>query len=287
MDDRSSQESACAGLQVRRDTYLQSGQGTGKSTFFRILAGDAWINDSLDIGASAKEVIENTAGSWILEHAELSKLNNREVEDVKKFATIQADRARTAWGRIAQRVPRQFVCGATVNRAAFLKDDTGNRRFWVAAVGKTREAELSADRDQIWAEAAYLEAKGTPINIPEKLWPAAAKVADKHMKEDAVADEVVAVLSELPKTDAIVLARDLAKAIGVDDVTKRGGQVAQSIATGARRAGWTSDSGRISGMKSSGSVRYYSAPMTGAAARVYMFEKSRGLLRLFPQRPFR
>ena len=118
---------------------LQSDQGTGKSTFFRILAGDAWINDSLDIGASAKEVIENTAGSWILEHAELSKLNNREVEDVKKFATIQADRARTAWGRIAQRVPRQFVCGATVNRAAFLKDDTGNRRFWVAAVGKTRD----------------------------------------------------------------------------------------------------------------------------------------------------
>ena len=96
-----------------------------------------------------------------------------------------------------------------------------------------------------------------------------------------MADEVVAVLSELPKTDAIVLARDLARAIGVEDVTKRGGQVAQSIATGARRAGWTSDCGRIPGMKSNGSVRHYSAPMTGAAVRVYMFEKSQGVFSLF------
>jgi predicted P-loop ATPase len=260
---------------------LQSDQGTGKSTFFRILASDAWINDSVDIGASSKEVIENTAGSWILEHAELSKLNNREVEDVKKFATIREDRARTAWGRIVSRVPRQFVCGATVNRAAFLKDDTGNRRFWVAAVGKTREVELSADRDQLWAEAAHLEAKGVPINIPEELWPAAAEVADKHMKEDPVADEVVAVLSRLPEADAIVLARDLARAIGVEDVTKRGGQVAQSIATGARRASWTNECGRIPGLKTNGSLRYYSAPRTGGEVRVYMFEKSQGVFSLF------
>lgn len=73
------------GCQVDAVLTLQSPQGTGKSTFFRVLAGDAWFNDSLEIGGSAKDVIENATGAWIIELAELSKLGKREVEEVKKF----------------------------------------------------------------------------------------------------------------------------------------------------------------------------------------------------------
>src|SRR5262249_45497706 len=167
---------------------LQGEQGSGKSTFFRILAGDDWFNDSLEIGVSAKEVIENASGSWIVELAELSSMSRREVEEVKKFTTIQADRARTAWARVAEMVPRQFVFGATVNRAEFLIDDTGNRRFWVAAVGQTRENELRRDRDQLWAEAAHLEDQGQPHTIPDELWTEVAAVNERHMVQDPLAD---------------------------------------------------------------------------------------------------
>src|SRR5262249_15873658 len=99
---------------------LQGEQGSGKSTFFHAVAGDEWFNDSLKIVVSAKEVIENASGSWIVELAELSSMSKREVEEVKKFTSVQADRARTAWARVAEMVPRQFVFGATVNRAEFL-----------------------------------------------------------------------------------------------------------------------------------------------------------------------
>jgi hypothetical protein len=51
--------------------------------------------------------------------------------------------------------------------------------FWIAEVEKLREVELIADRDQLWAEAAYPEAQGEPHNIPTELWPAAGEIAEQ------------------------------------------------------------------------------------------------------------
>jgi hypothetical protein len=115
-------------------------------------------------------------------------------------------------------------------------------------------AELIADRDQLWVEAAHLEKEGEPDNIPE-LWPVAAAVADQHMKEDQIAEAVSLKLDELPEFDAVVLSQDMALAIGIEDVTRRGGQIAQSMATGAKRAGWAVKLGRVPGVKSRGGVR--------------------------------
>jgi predicted P-loop ATPase len=248
---------------------LQGEQGSGKSTFFRILAGDDWFNDSLEIGVSAKEVIENASGSWIIELAELSSMSRREVEEVKKFASIQADRARTAWARVAEMVPRQFVFGATVNRAEFLIDDTGNRRFWVAAVGRTREAELRSDRDQLWAEAAHCEAQNESHNIRDELWEEVTRVNEKHLVHDPVADAAESILSALPEEDAVVSAHQLACACGIDDVTRQGGAIARSIAAGARRAGWAADRGRLPGPRTPGSVRYFHSRRTGGPLTVF------------------
>jgi hypothetical protein len=225
---------------------LQGSQGAGKSSFFRILASDEWFNDSLDIGATSKETIENLSGAWIIEHAELSNMANRDVERVKQFASTQIDRARTAWERTAKTVPRQFVCAATVNQTQFLRDDTGNRRFWIAQVKQLDEAALIRDRDQLWAEAAHLEAQKAPSNIPADLWPDVAAVNEKFAVSDPIADRAAELLSGLPD-DAIVPAHDLACAVGVPDVTRQGGKVAQSIATGAKRAGWASSNRALPG----------------------------------------
>jgi hypothetical protein len=248
---------------------LRSEQGTGKSTGIQILAtpdGHTWFSDSLEIGASAKETIENTAGVWIAEFAELHKMNTREVEGIKRFASSREDRARVAFGRVSARVPRQFVCAATVNQTHFLRDDTGNRRFWIVEVGRTREDELLADRDQLWAEAARREADGESINIPPELWPAAAEVAEEHMKDDPIADAAAAALAGLPDEDAFVTAADLAEAVGITDVTRRGGAIAQSIAAGARRVGWKAGNRRLPGWEMKGRPRYYVAPLSSPDA---------------------
>jgi len=256
---------------------LRGPQGSGKSSFFRILGTPAnrnFFSDSMDIGATAKETIESMSGVWIAEFPELSKLSTREMEQVKRSTSAQFDRARVAYARLAAAVQRQFVCGATCNQEYFLRDDTGNRRFWIAEVRITRDADLLADLDQLWAEAAHLEAQGEPHNIPQELWPAAAEVAEQHMKEDPIADAVALKLTELPASDAIVLTQDMALAIDVKDITRRGGQVAQSMAAGVRRAGWSIKHSRVPGLKSTGSVRHYAAPALKKKPTLYRYSES-------------
>jgi predicted P-loop ATPase len=263
------------GCQVDAVLTLQSPQGTGKSTFFRTLAGDAWFNDSLEIGGSAKDVIENATGAWIVELAELSKLGKREVEEVKKFTSIRADRARTAWARVASEVKRQFVFGATVNREEFLINDTGNRRFWVVAVGRTLEEELARDRDQLWAEAVQLESEDEPHNIPEELWPAAEEVAKHHTIHDPIAERVISELGKLPGKDVVVTAADLYRAIGIEDITRQSGQVGRAVVAGAKRANWQSKLMRPPGLKTAGSVRCYHTLLTKDRPTTYEYSSDR------------
>lgn len=259
---------------------LQGKQGSGKSSFFRILAtpqGNTWFNDSLEMGCSPKEVIENATGSWIVELAEMS--NKRQAEEVKKFVSIEADRARTAYSRVASRVPRQFVLGATVNREDFLFDDTGNRRFWVVKVGTSKLKALEKDRDQLWAEAAYLEEEGESHNIPEELWPEVEKVAERYRVHDEVADEATEELQKLPQKDVVISASDLFSAIGITDVTKRRGANGRSVAAGARAAGWVARKMRLPGSRSAtvegGTVRCYASPDATDRPNVYRFNGDR------------
>ena len=260
---------------------LQGEQGAGKSTFFRVLASDDWFNDNLDIGATSKETIENISGAWIVEHAELSNMANRDVERVKQFASTQVDRARTAWERTAKSVPRQFVCGATVNQTTFLRDDTGNRRFWICTVKRLDEAALVRDRDQLWAEAAHRDLLKEPINIPAELWPDVAQLNEKFAVADPIADQTEAVLSTL-QSDAVVPAFDLACAVGVPDVTRQGGKVAQSIALGARRAGWASTNRALPGFRGQ-KQRQYRSTRAPAETKLRVFRANQdGKLRPDP-----
>ena len=75
-------------------------------------------------------VIEQTAGNWIVEIAELAGMRKAEVEMVKAFVSRTHDNARMSYARRSTEVPRQFIAVATTNDEKFLKDPTGNRRFW-------------------------------------------------------------------------------------------------------------------------------------------------------------
>jgi len=154
---------------------LEGAQGIGKSSAIRALAGDDWFSDALTIGADAKQVIEDTRGSWLVEMPELSGLRKADVEPVKAMVSRQVDRARLAYERHSVDRPRQFVLFGTVNEKHYLRDSTGNRRFWTVAVRKADVEGLERARVQIWAEAANYEAKGESIGLPESLWKAATE----------------------------------------------------------------------------------------------------------------
>ncbi|WP_339016368.1 virulence-associated E family protein [Fusobacterium animalis] len=134
-------------------------QGVGKSTFLKILGMD-WYNDSL-VNVEGKDACELIQGSWILEMGELSSLRKSELNLVKNFLSRTDDIFRASYGRRAQKYPRRCAFFGTANDTNFLRDETGNRRFWpidcfIYKPKKSIFNDLNDELDQIWAEACEL-----------------------------------------------------------------------------------------------------------------------------------
>lgn len=141
------------------DTALvfYSEQGVGKSTLIQRLS-KGWFNDSLT-SLSGKESYEAIQFAWLVELAELSALRKSDVEAVKNFISKREDTYRGAYARRVKTHKRQCVFFGSTNDDEFLKDATGNRRFFPVSVKRTRktriifEPEFDAIVDQLWAEA--------------------------------------------------------------------------------------------------------------------------------------
>ncbi|PHI13627.1 virulence-associated E family protein [Fusobacterium polymorphum] len=134
-------------------------QGAGKSTFLKILGMD-WYNDSL-VNVEGKDACELIQGSWIIEMGELSSLRKSEMNLVKNFLSRTDDIFRASYGRRAQKYPRRCAFFGTANDTNFLRDETGNRRFWPidCFIHKPKKSifdNLKDELEQIWAEACEL-----------------------------------------------------------------------------------------------------------------------------------
>jgi predicted P-loop ATPase len=138
-------------------------QGIGKSTAGRILAYN-WFSDALP-AVHSKDASDHLRGVWIVEFGEMATASRADVEELKVFVTRTVERFRPAYGRLEVEYPRRNVFFGTSNRDAFLKDETGNRRFWPVEVTAIDARRLEADRDQLWAEAVHAFQKGSQWHL--------------------------------------------------------------------------------------------------------------------------
>lgn len=167
---------------------LEGPQGSGKSTILNILAGEEYFSDQDIIAADSKTQMELMEGIWLYEIGELSGLKHTDINKIKSFLSRAVDRGRPAYGRYKQNWPRQSIFIGTTNDDKYLKDQTGNRRFLPVKTGVIDLIAAKDDRDQLWAEAVYWEAKGVSINLPEELWAAAAREQEARMQDDPWVD---------------------------------------------------------------------------------------------------
>jgi hypothetical protein len=163
---------------------LEGVQGSGKSSAIQILAGDDFYSDATLLDKSTQEQQELLAGVWIFEIADLVGMRRAGIEEIKAFASRTHDRARPAYGHFREDQPRRCILIATTNNDTYLNDPTGNRRFWPIKTAKIDLALLAGDRDQLWAEAAHIEAQGESLNLPAELWNAAAEATDLRRAQD-------------------------------------------------------------------------------------------------------
>lgn len=145
---------------------LNGPQGIGKSTFFAKL-GTKWFSDSLTINDMRdKAASEKLQGYWLLELGELAGIKKTDVETVKSFVSRTDDKYRASYGVNVESHPRQCVIvGTTNSESGFLRDITGNRRFWPIRVSgdSIKKAWELKDIDQIWAEVLYVYRKGEDL----------------------------------------------------------------------------------------------------------------------------
>ena len=161
------------GIKFDSVVVLNGPQGMGKSSFFARLGGK-WFSDSLTISdMKDKAAPEKLQGYWILELGELAGLKKMDVETVKAFITRQDDKFRHSYGYSVEDHPRQcIIVGSTNNGDGFLRDVTGNRRFWpvtCTANSPHRPWEVESVVPQLWAEAWQLYKNGEKLFLtPEE-----------------------------------------------------------------------------------------------------------------------
>lgn len=240
---------------------LESEQGTEKSTSIEALCPrKEWFADDLPIGVDAKQVIERTVGKWLVEAGELSGMRKGEVEKVKAFMSRGSDGpTRLSYDRISTERPRHFVVIGTTNDAAYLKDSTGNRRFWPVRVDRFDLDALRRDRDQLWAEAARLEAEGASIRLSPKLWRAAGAEQEERRVTDAwegVLEERLGAKDDEDRLDGKLLVDDAWWLIGKSDPGVRGQHDNERLGKAIRQLGFERWRGRLDGKPRTWYVRF-------------------------------
>gem|GEM_PF-3514171 len=181
---------------IKFDTclILKGAQGLGKSTLFNILGGQ-WYTDGIEITNDAARTYESHMGKWLCELGELTSLRKTEAERLKSFFVAQYDRYRPPYGKNVMDIPRMCIVVGTTNSEQFLKDITGNRRYWpvrVFAGGKKNIfIDLAKERDQILAEAKVIHESGEPIFLTREIEKMAALMQQEFVVRDAWADRIL------------------------------------------------------------------------------------------------
>ncbi|TFF58294.1 virulence protein E [Comamonas sp. A23] len=207
---------------------LEGKGGLRKSTLGRLLAGrPEWFSDTKFDLSRGKEAYEQVRGKWLYEIQEMSSFSKADVNDIKAFVSSMVDNYRVAYGDQAQEFPRQCVLVGSTNDKKYLRDRTGNRRFWPVPVRHKIKTEwIEKWRDQLMAEAYALYQQGGVRYTPteeeeERLF---VPMQESRQQESAVDAELFKLLTRPATADARFINSDaeriaintLIKALGVD-----------------------------------------------------------------------
>ena len=147
------------GCQFDAVLTLKGPQGIRKTSALRALVPDPeWFSSS-----SHDQLKDQTIALHRVLITELGELEHhtgkRSAGALKNLITNPRDLQRVPYGRHQQFMPRRSVLAASVNGDGFLRDTTGNRRFWVVDLPQQQHIDvidtdcIERDRDRIWKAA--------------------------------------------------------------------------------------------------------------------------------------
>jgi putative DNA primase/helicase len=232
------------GCQADHILVPEGPQGIGKTSAARVLAvRPEWFAGNLpDI--HSKDAPLQLLGRWIIEIAELKAVRNSQVEATKSFITETVDTFRPPYGRRTAQFPRQCVFIATTNETEYLRDRTGNRRYWPVRCGRIDIDALTRDRDQLWAEAVKLFRDGEAWHLTREESELAADQQRQRLHVSELEEDVALYLSaernagkvETSIRDVLVYALHIEPATPSYAETAR--KLGPAVAEALEHAGW-------------------------------------------------
>ena len=185
---------------------LDGAPGIGKSTLLRKLGGE-WFSDSLSLADTRdKTAAEKLQGVWIMEIGEMQGTRKADIDVLKGFLSRQVDEYRAPYGRVVERHPRTaIICGTTNSTTGFLRDTTGNRRFWPVSVdgsGRLSVWDMTEEtRLQLWAEALAYLSEGEDPYLDAEMEKEAAKAQQAALEYNELEGTVIDYLDTLLPED--------------------------------------------------------------------------------------
>lgn len=234
------------GCQADHMLVLEGSQGVGKSRALRALFGDANIR-KFPADLARHDAAQSIQGAWLVEADEFASLSKAEVAAAKAWITQVDDQFRRPYGREFEVRKRRCIFAATINPAAggYLRDTTGNRRYWPIEVTDIEHDLLARDRDQLWAEAVARYRAG------EKWWTedsAATARLEEEQAERETEDPWAELLIPWLATRSEVTVGDCLEHLKIDP-SRRMGHDSTRVASILRAAG------RVARRRRDGSTR--------------------------------
>jgi predicted P-loop ATPase len=223
------------GCQFKHMLILEGFQNMGKSAAIKTLFSEKWFSDHLPAALESRDAAIGLQGVWCLEWAEIEKIIRTDVEIVKGFLSRTIDRFRPVYGKNYVEKPRQGIMIGTTNASDYLRDETGNIRFWPVACKKVDVEWIASNREQLWAEAACRESEGEAIWLDDsQVVIQAAKHQEDRLEEDVWGNVVSVFIRHLSCVTTAEILTDCLK-IPIERQTKREQMRAAKILT---RHGW-------------------------------------------------
>jgi len=149
-----------AGCKVDTMLVLVGKQGIKKSMSLELIAGDD-LYVATHSQVQDKDFTLTLHRGWLIDLAELSSMNYSDSSHIKGIISTATDHIRPPYGAVTEVLARRSIMVGTTNEERFLRDQTGNRRFWPIACGKIDTDWIAANRLQLLAEAQAVYDAGT------------------------------------------------------------------------------------------------------------------------------
>ncbi|OKH47305.1 hypothetical protein NIES2101_24000 [Calothrix sp. HK-06] len=224
-------------------TILVGKQGTGKSTFWKVLFGEDWFSDELG-DANERDELMKLHRFWGLEWSEFETVyRKKDVSALKKFMSSTTDAFRTPYSRVIKEFPRASVLIGTTNEQEILADATGSRRFWIIPIVDTIPIELvQRERDKLWAAASALYQQG----VKWYLSPEEQEQQQEANLEFQVQDPWLEPIANFIRGRDYATTTEILNALGVETARAEVG-MSKRVGCVMRQLKWTATRRRING----------------------------------------